>query len=677
MSKRQLPVRTVQLRILPQKPATVHVSLSAVQQSVIPEVSRQTLAVFDMTPTANPVVMQQIRFGFKTEENTSFTNIEIVDEATGVTVAGPKDATTRGGGGYVVLTDPFEVSLDSRKYSLRGKLTGTTISNQIITVFANPAIDWKAVDQVTGKSIIPNAINPRSSLMGSAKVVKTSLDVSRAAAPASQNTVRGVNMFPFANFIFEAKGSGEDLRITSLQLNLKTDGSAVIDTCQLYDGATALNTGSNVLNPRGADMHTFMLDTHLIIPKETSRTIALKCNVSAGGSGSFAEWYLTGDEDIFTTGVTTGNRVSVEVIPSTAPQPVIFVEKGTLSVSLDASSPSARLVTAGTSNAVVTIFKLHASDEPISLSSISLQFHGANIAALVKVTLWDGAAKVGEAVFAGTNTIATSTLTSAFVIPKDGDKLLIVKAEFSNVGTSEPARAGDTVAIGYNGGAATFGFGALSGARITSSTSEDIQGSSVTIFRTMPTIQVVNIPSHTLQNGTMTLYRFSVTASAAGDVGLGKVTFLVSSSTSATTSNFRLYGYSDSAFSVQAYATNPFSLPRNQQSNGEVEMYMSPVSGSQKEAIQIPAGTVRYFELQADVRGAASGDAVAVFLRGDQVFSGVGSLAGIDAAANSVNNFIWSGNSTTTSLVTAPDWANGALLPGLPAGGTATQVITR
>ncbi len=86
---------------------------------------------------------------------------------------------------------------------------------------------------------------------------------------------------------------------------------------------------------------------------------------------------------------------------------------------------------------------------------------------------------------------------------------------------------------------------------------------------------------------------------------------------------------------------------------------------------------MRYFELQADVRGAASGDAVTVFLRGDQVFSGVGSLAGIDAAANSVNNFIWSGNSTTTSLVTAPDWANGALLPGLPAGGTATQVITR
>lgn len=110
------------------------------------------------------------------------------------------------------------------------------------------------------------------------------------------------------------------------------------------------------------------------------------------------------------------------------------------------------------------------------------------------------------------------------------------------------------------------------------------------------------IPTNTLVNGTMTLYRFSLTAPASSNVTLTSFPFSVSSSTVATTSNFALYVYSDSAFSVSAtpeipYATHPTS--------GNFVMMGS-------SSVIVPAGTTRYFELRGVVQNAATGSSVSV-----------------------------------------------------------------
>lgn len=505
--------------------------------------------------------------------------------------------------------------------------------------------------------------------------------VSLAASPVPQTVTRGANMLTFANLVFNTMGSGEDIRITSAQLDYQFENAADLNNCQLFDGTTALNTGSNVVNPVGVSgTYTFTLDNQLIAPKNAFKVITLKCNVSASSQGSFAEWSLSGDEAFSAIGGTTGASALLTVAPSSSSHRMTFADSGVLTVSLDSSSLSLQLVEAGRTNVPVAVFKLHALNEAIQLDSIALQFDGTNLAALQKVTLWDGATKVGEAVFAGASRNAVSTLAVPVVIPRDGDKLLAVKADLALIGTSQPANAGDEIRVNFDGdaGEATAGVGMSSGILIHPQNAVDTQSSGIRLFKSVPTVAISAIPGNTLTNGTMVLYRFSVVAGAAGDVSLGKLTFLVSSSTLATTSNFNLYGYSDSAYSVQAYASNPINMPTALRQGGELDIFFNPLDqGVVREAIVIPAGATRYFELRASVSGSRAGDEIRVSLLGDTAYSGVGTLVAIGAGASDSNNFFWSGNSTTTASVHTPDWSNGTRIPGLPASGTAAQVLSK
>ena len=139
------------------------------------------------------------------------------------------------------------------------------------------------------------------------------------------------------------------------------------------------------------------------------------------------------------------------------------------------------------------------------------------------------------------------------------------------------------------------------------------------------------------------------------------------------------------------------------------------------EAITISGGETIYFELRGDVVGADAGDSATVVLNGDRawfpaVCGGGGTTCDdgfasgsinyafattapyVDTAqigssmspagagqgrldyAGSGNNFIWSGNSTTThSGQTGPwgqDWSNGFVVPGLPTSGAQSVTFT-
>ncbi|MDO8500085.1 MAG: peptidoglycan-binding domain-containing protein [bacterium] len=150
-------------------------------------------------------------------------------------------------------------------------------------------------------------------------------------------------------------------------------------------------------------------------------------------------------------------------------------------------------------------------------------------------------------------------------------------------------------------------------------------------------------------------------------------------------------------------------------------VYFNPAAptSADPEAIHIPGGSTYYFELRGDVAGADAGDSATVQLMGDSGWVGQGGdtlnsaansgfLSGNDArkyvfalpapildASSTVtgaaagasggnvdrsgvgNDFIWSGNSTTTHSGAAgdsgPDWYNGFLVPGLPSTGAGGQ----
>jgi hypothetical protein len=399
---------------------------------------------------------------------------------------------------------------------------------------------------------------------------------------------------------------------------------------------------------------------------------------------------------------------------------------GSFTIALDAASPSERFGIAGKVDVAGSVFKLNAIYEAIKLTKFgfNLASSTASTSDVVKVSFWDGATRVGEAVFTSGNFRSTTTLTSDFIIPKDGDKVLsttldLISASSLGRQSTTGGDSGHLVTINWDAAAlvTTEGIGQSSGSTLNTSGGSDTAAKGIRIIKTYPTLERLAVPTNTLANGDMDLYRFKVTAPADGTIGLYKFAFRISSTTVATTSSFRLFAYTDSGFSSQAYAINPVNsnavdcvemsslslsdlsssclstTPQKYASSSQVNIYFDPVTNTpstpNSEAIQVPAGQSRYFKLVGAVARSTSGDSFSVALVGDASFfptstappgGGVGiadnslTIAGVMASSSF---FVWSPNTTTTSATTTNDWLNGYLLPGLPTTEMSQQTFAK
>ena len=598
------------------------------------------------------------------------TGVSVVDD-TGATIAGPKDAVS---GLTTTFTDTFTAKAGYHVYTIKGKLSTSFSDGATISISVQPDTDITAKGQTTGLSITPT---PASSISANTMTIrKASLKVSISDSPAATNVVRGINGYLFSKLQYDATASGEDLRITSQDMSIVLSGSADPDnlnSCQLFDGATALNTGGNVVSPSGNPVSTtlkvtFTMDNNLIVPKGTAKLVDVKCNID--GNATAAETWSLGltstGNDTVVVGKDTGLTVT-EVTTNGNGSTMTVRAGGALTVTLDASSPSEHYGIAGKTDIVSSVFKLHSDYEALKLSKFGFHLSSstASTSDVVKVSFWDGATKVGESVFNASNYYATSTLSADFIIPKDGDKLLSATVDLiskDSIGKirGEGGDSGHLVVIDQSGGytTATEAIGQSSGSTINPATTTDAIATAkgIRVVKTYPTLNRLAVPTNTLTNGDMDLYRFSVTAPTDGDVGLYQFTFRISSTTVATTSSLRIFAYTDPGFSTAAYnGVNPInsnsicvgdSTRHATTTNcGVVSSYgagrtasssyatfeFDPITNStavnsttmnsqNSEAIQVPATQTRYFKLVGNISRATVADAFTVALVGDGAF---------------------------------------------------------
>jgi hypothetical protein len=466
---------------------------------------------------------------------------------------------------------------------------------------------------------------------------------------------------------------------------------------QLYDGATALNTGTNVVNPSttattSAVTSTFTFDQQLTVSKGTVKSLALKCNVaSASDNNSVFTWGIDSAPSIAVTGVTSGNDVTETVTASNGQ--AMTVASGYITVSTDSSSPSYAVAAAGTSGNVVGIYKVRASNETVNLQKIGLKLTNtasSSASSLTNVTIWDGATQVGSAVFTGANTVATSTFNSPVVLTKDTDKMLTIKADLSAIGSSQPGTQGHLIAIDVNASdtTGTEGTGSGSGSTVnlaTSGSSASTAVSGVRVFRSFPTFAKLAVPTNTLNNGEQKLLRFSVTANSAGDIGIYKYTVRLATTT-ATVTGVNVRAFTDSSFSTPVSGlTSDGSMLATAltgtawtDSSTDLEVF-AQTSGSASTTVQVPAGATRYFEVVGTVSGATTGASVQAQVQGDAAYP---ALSGFMAGALAINNdthddLIWSPNATSTSVNASNDWTNGYGLVGLPAANMSAEVLSK
>lgn len=713
-------------------------------------------------------------------DTNDITNIKLVEVSTGIVVAGPVDGSAGGNNG-IRFTDTVTFKPGRHVYKLVGKFGTDHSQNDQISASTTPGSDWTTVRGAsTGQTITPSGGVVTMSIMTlKAGALAITISTDTASSSPNQNVVRGTNAYSFAKYVLDAAESGEDLQITSMQLDLTSSYPAntadELTNCGLFDGSNALNTGTNVVNPTNDDAlgvdKTFTFDKALIVPKGTTKILTLKCNLIAGGTAEFVGWGVanltTAANLAVVTGATSGTSIT-ETSTANNGRTIVPQAAGTLSIALDSSSPSLKLIQGAKTDQTLTVLRFNALYEDVRLDQLGLQLATTSAAStsdpnasnspsdLTKATLWDGATKVGEVVFS--SDYATATLTG-FVIPKDSAKLLTIKVDVAPIDvTLSQAVPGHLLNVEYDagwgdapdddanegaqGGKAT---GVSSGSTIYTAGS-DTASNGGRIVKAIPTLTKLTTSGKFTNTSDQVLYRFKIEAPAGTNgISLYKFVFNVGTSTTAVldveggateadqtfrVTNFRTFCYSDASFSQGSCGSSTGQLNQygllvasennasfdpdgdatnlNADADVDVAILFNPTatSGATAEAIRIPAGETRWFELKADAVGASStpnistklfGDAtwVGIFCEGDLAaaatsldmivtpcdsnssFSAIASLVDTLDGSSDEEDFIWSDNATnTTQSISSWSWFNGFLVPGLPTDSTSAEVLT-
>jgi hypothetical protein len=371
------------------------------------------------------------------------------------------------------------------------------------------------------------------------------------------------------------------------------------------------------------------------------------------------------------------------------------VGSATLTVATDSSSPAYGLATAGTSGVVLGVYKYHAANEAVTLNrigfsmgSVTASSTAADLDQTTSLTLWANGVQIGSATVTGSNRNATSTLSTPVTVPKDGDLVVTIKGNLAAQGASQGSHPGalltvDADVAGATGNKNTQGTGASSGTTVGASGSTSVAG--VRVFKTVPTVAALSTSGTTgttliAQSG-IELYRFSVSANAAGPLALNKMVINVATSSVSTTNgttsvtNLLVKAFTDSAMSsgVSGYTDGQINTTITGLVSGNNSISFS-------SALTVPAGTTYYFKVIGDVSQVAgttgSAGTVTTKLVGDSSYPSLSTLMG--SASGVGSNFVWSPLSTSTTAQTgSTDWTNGFTVPGLPSGGTNSWTLTK
>jgi hypothetical protein len=668
--------------------STIQNAVSVGAQNVATNVSNQPLGGFQTNLTGEGITVQSLKVHFNWSTAPAaglLTSVSLVNE-NGATVAGPFDATNSGGTSELVtFTGSVDFPVGTHTYTLQGKIPTDAGNGATVQASTTPSTDWTNVTgDTTGNNITPSV---GLFTMNTMTVKAATLTVAVASTPTSQTVVAGGSNVLFANFQLDASQSGENVRLSSLPITEVGTGqaSSTLSNCQVWNGTTALNTGSRVIstsNISGAFSLSF--DNALTIPKGTVVTLGLTCNISSGATGTYTFGLGT-----LTTGTVTGitSGTSVGAITPTGTGPTMTVQvggaAGSLVASTDPTAPPYTVVAGGTSGIVANVIKFRASNEAVNLSKVGLVLtNGASssVADLANVSIYTGnniMTTAGVAIPANTLigtanllTSPTSTLTTIVQLPKDQDATIIVKADLADIGTNKAGNEGDLIALDYLN---SEGTGVNSGVTVRGNAGVTSGVAGLRTFNSFPTLALGTAPAANPSGTNVVLKNFSVsspTSALTGPVGLYQINIALSTSSTNVT-NLQLHAFTN------GYGSGVANVPGN--SNGQFGGTLTPASNSptlqfqQSTPFQV-SGTV-YFVLTGNVTQTgtnSNGTAFATVLGDNAYPSGIptGNMAqaATIAGTGANQNFIWSPIATTSSITTN-DWTNGFGVAGLPSTG--------
>jgi len=187
-------------------------------------------------------------------------------------------------------------------------------------------------------------------------------------------------------------------------------------------------------------------------------------------------------------------------------------------------------------------------------------------------------------------------------------------------------------------------------------------------LKAYPSFSKMALSGNSLGAGENALFRFKVSA-WNGPVGITQFTAKIIPKNAAIR-NINIYGFKDVQYLVPIEGVSAGGKLRSSNvasldSENKAEINVTSASGG-VNAVQIPKGEERFFELRAQVSNIMGPASLQAVILGDAELPITGEIdtaAGIRSSGH--DNLIWSPNTNGESTTRTKDWTNGFDVPGL------------
>ncbi|KUK66114.1 MAG: hypothetical protein XD85_0408, partial [Parcubacteria bacterium 34_609] len=369
-----------------------------------------------------------------------------------------------------------------------------------------------------GTMDVPGATSEASTIV----VGSGSATLTKATNYGDQNTVIPQTAYKIGSWNLTA-GTAEDINVSGLSF-VVTQVVATFTHENMTDMYATYQVGNGPVvttsvTPTPTATNTYSIS--FVLPKGQTAAINLYSNLLSTATGS-VKTTLT----VTGTGAQSGTAVSIndEGVGATDGQ-TIAVAAGSFTVSKDASSPVASLVTEG-STVKVASYKLEALNDSYTVSR--LKFNMTGTSALKTVQLKEGSNVIGSQ--AGAPSV-TFNFATPITIPANQSKVIDVEVVLGTIGAGTGDTGADISAELVEVLRRDNATGTAEVVAVTPGAGE-IQYA----YKGIPTISLETLPSTVLTAGTKTLQKFQVSAST-NPISWAQIIFSITRSSGPTISD--------------------------------------------------------------------------------------------------------------------------------------------
>ncbi len=617
---------------------TVAKATNSLSGNVTNNTSDVSLGTFTVTAYGEPVKLETIKAAFTGPTAVgSLRNGRILINGAQYGSTATLNATTTGGTSYTLnytVNPGSPVTLELRADMFDNDGTNSLSANDSITGVLMTGSNNAQKLVSLGYTNAPTATSSANALT----VVSGSLSLVKNANYANQTTPAPQTGYKIASYNLTGSSS-ENINIDQVGVTVAASGGSTFDYNDLTDVVVKVN-GSNfgsIKSTLSSGENTF--SGSFSLAKNTTVTVEVFATINSAAITN-ADSALTSAKAYGTT-----SSSSASVNSGTVNGQTVTVNSGSLSASL-ATTPLTPAQVVGGTTKNVAMFDFYASNDSFTITELTATT--TNATTIASVNLLDcgttGASCSSTPIATKPGATSTTFTGLSIAVPSNSHQYLGIQLVLGNVG-SGAGTSGENVKVTLTQHKASSSNG------VSTTTTDDLRGGDIIVFKSIPTISTVALPSTLLTGGSQTLFKFTVGANG-NTIAWNKINFTVSTSTSITPSSFGLYD-SSTGLAVGGNFTSATTT-----STG-LTVAFTPTA---EEVIS----SSKTYELRATISGTIStGSYVSTFItQGATSATAPNTYAAVNGAQT--GKFVWSDRSAATHSTSSSDWNDDYLVSGLP-----------